>query len=432
MQSVTSATGQTKRGPARWIRAAALGTALLIATAALLPARTLSAAAPEVAPKAAPNAAPQAAPAQETICTVRVNALNLRRGPGTNFSVITTLPRGTELKLLQRFTNGFISVETVATPRRTGFVSGSSTFVTCATSLAPTEVVRTRRVISPPGGGGDVQGDIAVDESELLAGFIFANDDDNRIDFFRNMALSAEPDSELLDDVNFVVFHVESLDYFDEDAVDENGWIYSRRENVHRYCIFGGGEPDCNVVALRNGVTWPSTTHPIYNGAYLLGVDFFMGSNDDLQNPDSTWFINLNINSRNLRQPPGSEALLPLEMELAEIAPGSESSPASDALVLRVAAWDPNIGNVDGDGIDTVTLEVFNPAGKRVHRRTEQNVGYCAFAGGEPDCNVLEFAEVNFRWPDGDAIQTGTHTLRATVVADDGRAATEEWTFRIQ
>jgi hypothetical protein len=79
-----------------------------------------------------------------------------------------------------------------------------------------------------------------------------------------------------------------------------------------------------------------------------------------------------------------------------------------------------------------VDLEIFGPDGHRVYQRTEGSAHYCAFAGGEPACNVFGFADNGYQWPDGPPMQSGPHTLRATVHADDGRETTVGMGIEIQ
>jgi hypothetical protein len=76
-------------------------------------------------------------------------------------------------------------------------------------------------------------------------------------------------------------------------------------------------------------------------------------------------------------------------------------------------------------------MEIIGPNGQ-VHQRTEQTAGYCAFGGGEPDCNIWDFAEQGNQWPNGDSIEPGDYSLRATVYAEDGNSTTVEMNVQIQ
>jgi hypothetical protein len=50
--------------------------------------------------------------------------------------------------------------------------------------------------------------------------------------------------------------------------------VYERREQNPGYCVFGGGEPDCNVLSLEDGGQWPDPYGgEIRNGQYLTRID---------------------------------------------------------------------------------------------------------------------------------------------------------------
>ena len=57
-------------------------------------------------------------------------------------------------------------------------------------------------------------------------------------------------------------------------VLDENGEeVQFNSEETAGFCIFGGGEPDCNPWELDNGVyVWPSTGEPVHNETYTLNV----------------------------------------------------------------------------------------------------------------------------------------------------------------
>ena len=62
----------------------------------------------------------------------------------------------------------------------------------------------------------------------------------------------------------------------------------------------------------------------------------------------------------------------------------------------------------------------------------ENNVAYCAFSGGEPDCDIWEFNAANNQWPSGESLQPGLHRLVARVNAEDGRQKTIELRVEIR
>jgi eukaryotic-like serine/threonine-protein kinase len=110
----------------------------------------------------------------------------------------------------------------------------------------------------------------------------------------------------------------------------------------------------------------------------------------------------------------------------------NDYQPAVDNLVFQVIAYDPQVGTVDGDGIQSVKFEFFDAGGNLVFQSSESNPGYCAFQGGEPDCNVLNFLSQYKRWPNGASITNGGYTMTATAYAPDQRSQRIEYSFSIE
>lgn len=101
-----------------------------------------------------------------------------------------------------------------------------------------------------------------------------------------------------------------------------------------------------------------------------------------------------------------------------------------DRLVFRVEVYDPQKGNQDGAGIESVKIVINGPNGE-VHERTERTAGYCVFGGGEPDCNVFSLRDHN-RWPERDEeIQNGNHAVDIFITTKDGREEQWIWNFEI-
>jgi hypothetical protein len=103
-----------------------------------------------------------------------------------------------------------------------------------------------------------------------------------------------------------------------------------------------------------------------------------------------------------------------------------------DRLVFRVEVFDPNKGQHDGAGIEQVkiTINAGPDEDYPVHERTERTAGYCVFGGGEPDCNVLVFANEDYRWPENDRppIENGKYRAAIEITTKDNE--TEEWNWR--
>lgn len=188
--------------------------------------------------------------------------------------------------------------------------------------------------------------------------------------------------------------------------------VSTRRENNAGYCAFGGGEPDCNVYNFADhNFRWPNGDR-ITDGNYTLQVKV---TADDGRSRTDSRRIRIETGQDNGDNRSG------LSVQMMETGRTDADGNVRGELVFRVQALDPNLGDRDGDGIRNVVLTVKDPNGRAVSTRRENNAGYCAFGGGEPDCNVYNFADHNNRWPNGDKIREGTYTLIADVTADDGR-----------
>jgi hypothetical protein len=118
-------------------------------------------------------------------------------------------------------------------------------------------------------------------------------------------------------------------------------------------------------------------------------------------------------------------------IELMQTGVGNDNDVVEDRLVFRVRAFDPDEGNDDGDGIDFVEMSVYDAEGNRVHRKREDNAGYCAFGEGTPNCTVWDFGDNNNRWPNGQRLEEGEHTLRARAVANDGGETMQDFVVDI-
>jgi hypothetical protein len=107
-----------------------------------------------------------------------------------------------------------------------------------------------------------------------------------------------------------------------------------------------------------------------------------------------------------------------------------------DRMVFRVEVFDTRTGLVDGAGIQDVTFRIVADAGNGevVYERQEKNAGYCVFGGGEPNCNVLVFAESGNRWPDpfGGEILNGQYLAIIDIVPVDGEPAQWRWSFNVE
>ena len=104
-----------------------------------------------------------------------------------------------------------------------------------------------------------------------------------------------------------------------------------------------------------------------------------------------------------------------------------------DRMAFQVEVYDRSAGSRDGAGIREVRITIRdNDNNNRVHERTERTAGYCAFGGGEPDCSVWVFAEHDFRWPDGDKIESGKYNVTIDITRNDGSDEEWIWSFLLQ
>jgi hypothetical protein len=277
------------------------------------------------------------------------------------------------------------------------------------------------------GGGGGINGNIQTDVTMISD----PNGDPTFRDriYLRMFVNDPNEGSRDGDGIDFVEFRItEEFGDFRE--------VHFRRENTAGYCSFGGGEPNCNVLPIRAGATWPETGIPIENGEYFAEM-FVYPDNGGSQR----WSVNFFIDNPALSAGDGGgdggndggDQRGDLVANIAQIGERSTATTVYGQLVFQVEAFDTGRGDRDGDGIAEINHEIFGPGGDKVYGRTERNAAYCAFAGGEPDCNVFEYTIGASTWPDTDnVVESGQHLLRATVYAEDGRTTTVETSIQLQ
>jgi hypothetical protein len=119
---------------------------------------------------------------------------------------------------------------------------------------------------------------------------------------------------------------------------------------------------------------------------------------------------------------------------LPGFAPNEVSEPMvyRERMVFQAEVHDRNVGTQDGDGIDNVRFTITDDRGEPVHFRQENNASYCVFGGGEPDCNMLNFAESDYRWPDGDTLYPVLYSVSIDIQPYGGNPVTWFWSFRVE
>ena len=91
---------------------------------------------------------------------------------------------------------------------------------------------------------------------------------------------SADKDGRGITSVEFIV-----------ESDDESVEYYRRTEMTPGYCIFAGGEPDCNPWLFENGqYKWSAGGEPVQEGNYLLTI--IATAEDDVV---GTWLIDITI-----------------------------------------------------------------------------------------------------------------------------------------
>jgi hypothetical protein len=103
-----------------------------------------------------------------------------------------------------------------------------------------------------------------------------------------------------------------------------------------------------------------------------------------------------------------------------------------DQVVFQVEVFDASVGSRDGDGIKDVKITIRD-GDKVVHEQIEEQAGYCAFGGGEPDCNVWVFTDRDYKWPGGEPIiNYRTYNVDMVVTPEEGEVSNWRWSFKVE
>ena len=100
-----------------------------------------------------------------------------------------------------------------------------------------------------------------------------------------------------------------------------------------------------------------------------------------------------------------------------------------DHIVFQVEVFDRHVGRRDGDGISTVTFRITDPIGN-VYEQTEQSKPYCVF-GGSNQCDIWTFSRHGNRWPNGNQLTPGQHSVEIVIQPKSGNPVTWFWGFEI-
>jgi hypothetical protein len=378
------------------------------------------------------------------MCTVVAASVILRSGPGVAYEPpIANLGQGATLTPVGFSAVGYPGGQwvQVQTPDNlTGWVSTDPQFVACNVNPAtlppvsvppptatptpipaqptptPSPTPEQFVIFEPPGGGND-----NIDGYLVFPGYTQDQLNINDLVFrdklvFQVVAFDknwGQSDGAGIDNVRFKIS-------------GDQGTVHERTEENAAYCVFSGGEPLCNVwVFAQHNYRWPEPYQHqlITNGNYSVQITINPQDGDS-----ANWNFDFRIEGALEQQPPDQPSTL--TAYIVQTGPNSDADVVSDALIFQVFASTDGVN--DGAGIDRVDMRIIGLNGE-VYQRTEQNAAYCAFSGGEPNCNVWNFAENGYQWPNGDPIEFGDeYLLQAIVHAEDGSSTTVEMNIQIQ
>jgi hypothetical protein len=185
------------------------------------------------------------------------------------------------------------------------------------------------------------------------------------------------------------------------DITNPNGDSFQNGEDTAPYCLFGGNDPACPGIDVRQyRDDWP-------DGQYSAAIT--IEAQDGLT---SNWNWTFCVGTCNPASPPA--------MDFVQIGRNSLDSVVSGELVFQVWAYQEAVGTDDGDGIDYVDFFVYGPddENNRIWEKREQNPPYCAFGGDE----VCPGATVD---------APGQYRLVAVATANDGKQARLDYVIEV-
>ena len=236
---------------------------------------------------------PPPAPAAQPTCVVQLNGLNVRSGPGTVFAPpVAALPAGTALNPLAFVARGFPSGQWIEVQAGglVGWVSASQQSLSCnfdpttlpAGAIPPTPAPTATPVAptsTPPPQLAIAAIDVAVGGPSGLSDLAF------QVIVPGILPPSAKPKVSGQDIVfrQQVVLQVKArvkskgsqdgagIQEVRFDIDDGGDPLFTQKEHTAGFCLFGGGEPTCNILVPAKDLYWPGTSTPVqfnhrYNG----------------------------------------------------------------------------------------------------------------------------------------------------------------------
>jgi hypothetical protein len=246
------------------------------------------------------TAVPPSAAALVPVCQVE-SVVRLRTGPGQIYGIIRNLSAGTELSPQAFVARGFPAGAwlLVSTGTQQGWVSADPDLVSCnvepASLPAPAVIPPTPTPLPPPTAVPPTPTPVVVAQAPISIGqptsannpdagdfpqgrveWYLETSNDFLFRFFIRDKDAGERDGAGIDTVTLTV-------------LDQSGNVVdSRTEGTAGYCIFGGGEPNCNSWVIENGVyKWKSTGQTVVDGTYNLNITVHPKYDDR----DWSWFL---------------------------------------------------------------------------------------------------------------------------------------------
>jgi hypothetical protein len=160
-----------------------------------------------------------------------------------------------------------------------GWVSAGTQFVSCNIDITGLPEVAVEPPPPPPPPDTRSTGSDGFGPENLVVQADF--DDDYLLRFYAHDVNVGEDDGDGIVSVEFTI----------KDA--NNNVVHSNSEETAGFCIFGGGEPNCNTWLVEDYVyKWPSTGIPVEDGEYDIQIRVIM---DDDSQGDGNWTYDLTV-----------------------------------------------------------------------------------------------------------------------------------------
>jgi hypothetical protein len=232
---------------------------------------------PTIAPTQTFTAVPSDTPPEPTatsgpLCTV-LQDLNFRSGPGTAYRPpVRALEANTQLVPLAYNPTGIPGGPWVQVKEKggdeIGWVSAGEQFVSCNIDLSSLPSVK----VAPPPPPPPPKTDNSTPEGDAPDNLVSEADFNSQY-FVRMRAHDTNAGEKDGDGIDHVTFQVSDAD---------DNLVYERTENTAGYCIFGGGEPECNPWVLEDyAYKWKSGGEAVKEGNYELAVQIVTTNGDE-------------------------------------------------------------------------------------------------------------------------------------------------------